>query len=184
MTLASTPRYSGKQHITVFLAHSGHGPWTCAYESCGKQITRLGRRRDEGSIHHVNEDKHDNHPENLEIMHFGCHRKHHMIGHVKTAETRQKLRDALRGHEVSAETRQKIGDANRGNTYCLGRVVSDETRVKLRAVHLGVKRPNNRSAEVWSVTPRDPLMCECGAGPFKGKQGLAVHRGYKHRKNT
>lgn len=133
----------------IFLEHNGSGPWTCAYAPCGELIHVFGKRSREGAIHHKDEDKHNNDPDDLEIMHFGCHRKYHMIGHAKTEETRQRLRDALQGHPVSAETRAKIGDANRGKQSSLGRVTSPETREKLR--NMG-----------------KPVTCECGMTTYPG----------------
>lgn len=120
-------RYSN--HRKIFHEHFGFGPWPC--EMCDDEITQLGRRRDDGQIHHRNEDKLDNRPENLVVLHFKCHRRHHMYGVPMKPEVREKIRAANTGHEVSEETRKKIGDANRGNTYSVGRAVSDETRRKI-----------------------------------------------------
>lgn len=138
----------------IFIEHNGGGPWPCAYEPCGELIYVFGKRSREGAIHHKDENKHNNDPANLEIMHFGCHRRHHMMGHIKSIETRQKLSDSLMGHPVSTETRTKIGDANRGNKYCLGRIPSVETREKLR--NMG-----------------KPLTCECGMVTIPGS--MASH---------
>lgn len=138
----------------IFLAHNGSGPWTCAYTPCGELIYVLGKRSREGAIHHKDEDKHNNDPDNLEIMHFGCHRRHHMVGHIKAPETCQRLSDALQGHPVSAETRAKISAANRGKQSSLGRVPSQVTREKLRNMGKAV-------------------VCECGMTTYPGS--MASH---------
>lgn len=139
-------RYDSNKHYRVFCETYGPSPWTC--DHCGEPVYELGKGTGKtgGAIHHYNEDKRDNRPENIGIMHFGCHRTHHLIGHVKTPETCEKLSKSLIGHEVSNETRRKIGDANRGNTYCVGRVMSEETRRKISE-----SVPNQRKAH-----------CECG----------------------
>lgn len=113
-------RYSN--HRKIFLDHNGPGPWDC--ELCDDKIVQLGKRRDDGQIHHRNEDKLDNRPENLVVLHFKCHRRHHMEGVPMKPEVRAKISAANMGHEVDEETRKKIGDANRGRQSSLGREVS------------------------------------------------------------
>jgi hypothetical protein len=138
-------RYSN--HVKTFLGYYGQGPWDCAY--CGKLITQCGRGRGLGVVHHIDENKLNNDPLNLAIMHFECHRRHHMIGVPMKDNVREKIRNASIGHSVSSETRAKIGDANRGNTYCVGRVASRETRKKL--ANMGTK-----------------ITCTCGLSTYRG----------------
>ena len=57
----------------------GSGPWPCYF--CGKSIRRNelyteGRKQDP-HVHHVDEDKANNEPENLALAHVGCHSTHH-----------------------------------------------------------------------------------------------------------
>lgn len=104
----------------IFLEHNGSGPWKCAYEPCSELVYVFGKRSREGAIHHKDEDKHNNDPENLEIMHFGCHRRHHMIARNVSTETRanmsraQQGRNAPSGWHHSDETKQKISNKLRG----------------------------------------------------------------------
>lgn len=116
-------------HRRVFLEHYGPPPWVCDY--CGELIAQLGKRSRDGAIHHRDEDKLNNDPRNLAIMHFGCHRRHHMMGTTQSVETRRKIAQSNLGHSVSSHTRAQVAKANRGNTYCVGRQASPETRRKL-----------------------------------------------------
>lgn len=136
----------------VFLQHNGTGPWECAH--CGKLVMKLGRYWGNGYIHHIDEDKWNNDPSNLTIMHSECHAAHHNTGKKHSVETRRQMSESARGHEVSVETRRKIGDANRGNKYCVGRQYSPETREKLR--NMG-----------------QPVTCECGMTTYPGS--MASH---------
>lgn len=53
----------------------------------------------------------------------------HFLGKKHTEESRKKISETKRGHICSQDTRNKIGDANRG------RIVTDETKHKMREVH-------------------------------------------------
>ena len=66
------------------------------------------------------------------------------VGHEVTQETRDKIAQALAGRKngpPSPETRAKISQAKKGKPHpeLVGRPVSDETRKKMRAAHLGNK---------------------------------------------
>lgn len=151
-------RYLGLEHHRSFIAANGEGPWDCA--SCGEEILKIGKRSRDGAIHHKNENKHDNDPANLEMHHFGCHRRLHTIGDINPAarpEVAAKISASLIGHEVTAETRAKIGAANKGNKYCLGRVVSDETKQRMSD----------------SVKTQRIAVCECGKSSRPGS--MAAH---------
>lgn len=54
-----------------------------------------------------------------------------------------KIAGSTIGHETSEETRKKISIANKGNKYCLGRILSEESRRKMREAKLGKKRPES-----------------------------------------
>lgn len=54
-----------------------------------------------------------------------------MLGKHHTLETRERMSAAQMGHITTAETRRNIGKAKKGNTYCLGRIVSEEARLKM-----------------------------------------------------
>lgn len=143
----------------VFLEHYGLGPWSCAY--CSELVYEIGRRANQGHVHHRNEDKQDNRPENLVMMHCRCHRQHHMIGTRASTKHREAISRGLRGHEVSVKTRQKIGDANRGHQR--GHPHSDKARAKMRQARL-----------------RDRKRCDlCD---FESNSGfVAVHRRKVHQ---
>lgn len=55
--------------------------------------------------------------------------------HKCSEETRLRIKAAKQN--ITAETRAKIGAYHIGNTYCLGRVMSDATREKLRIANIG-----------------------------------------------
>src|SRR5688572_15028073 len=76
----SPPNYKPKSRNVprarrVFIAANGTGPWPCSY--CGKDIIELGRHSGQGHIHHKDEDPTNDVPENLEVLHAKCHRRHH-----------------------------------------------------------------------------------------------------------
>lgn len=102
----------------IFVEHNGTGPWRCSYLECDKLVYEFGKRSTQGAIHHKDEDKHNNDPDNLEIMHFGCHRRHHMIARDVTATTRvnmskaQKQRVAPRNWKHSDDVKKRIGESN------------------------------------------------------------------------
>ena len=93
-------------------------------------------------IHHVDEDPWNNDITNLQLMHQGCHKTHHltgkpsrMTGKKHSAETRAKMRMSSarayaegRGAGQSAERNAKISAKRRGQT---GQVHSPETRAKI-----------------------------------------------------
>lgn len=141
------PRYSGLKHHRAFFAANGEGPWNCA--SCGEIILKIGRHSREGAVHHINEDKHDNRAENLEIHHFGCHRSLHVTGDKNPAarpEIAAKISAALQRHEVTQATKDAVSRANTGNIYCVGREMSVETRKRISE----------------SVQHQRVATCECG----------------------
>lgn len=59
----------------AFLETHGSGPWPC--EWCESPVTKLGPQRDDGVVHHRNEDPIDNKAENLGCGHRRCHSSYH-----------------------------------------------------------------------------------------------------------
>lgn len=49
-------------------------------------------------VHHKDEDKSNNHPDNLECMSRSEHSKMHKVGHVLSKESRMKLSKSRTGH--------------------------------------------------------------------------------------
>lgn len=68
-----------------------------------------------GVVHHIDGDHSNNDIDNLTVMHYGCHSKHHRIGTCfnHSDETRRKIGDARRGYHHSDETKIKIGQSRR-----------------------------------------------------------------------
>jgi hypothetical protein len=63
----------------VFQDHNGPGPYPCCF--CGEPVDRIEdapRSKDSLCIHHRDENRSNNAPENLAPAHNGCHVKHHM----------------------------------------------------------------------------------------------------------
>ena len=164
------PRYRGLEHHRSFIAANGEGPWNCS--SCGEEILKIGKRSRDGAIHHKNENKHDNRAENLEMHHFGCHRRLHTLGTQNPSarpEVAAKISASLIGHEVTDETRAKIGAANKGNKYCLGRIVSDETKQLMKE----------------SIKKQRIATCECGKSSRPGSMaGHFKATGHKEAVNA
>ena len=109
-----------KEAWRVFLALAGPPPWVCA--RCGEPITKIGLHADEGHVHHVDQDIANNVPENLEIIHPGCHVRHHKQGRPFSVEHREALSQSLKGRtggmsgkRHSEATRRKISESMRGN---------------------------------------------------------------------
>lgn len=56
-------------------------------------------------------------------------------------ETRHRMSIARRAHKMTEAHKRNIGSALIGNTNCLGRVVSEETRLKISIAHTGMPSP-------------------------------------------
>jgi 5-methylcytosine-specific restriction endonuclease McrA len=71
-------------------------PHKCAY--CGKPIEADSDISGATTlvIHHLDGDRKNNDPKNLVAMHRGCHTRKHHIGKVRTEESKQRQRDAIR----------------------------------------------------------------------------------------
>ena len=102
-----------KAHRIFFEAYP-HGPWPCHF--CGRPVNRTGRFKDDGNLHHIDENHDHNTLENLAMSHAGCHRSYHSSRQVWTPERRRAHSERFMGHEVPEETRSKISVANRGGT--------------------------------------------------------------------
>jgi len=61
-------------------------------------------------------------------------------GKLVSEETKAKISESEKGKIVSEETRRKIGDSKKGNSYRLGMVHSDETKLKISASLCGTKQ--------------------------------------------
>ena len=120
------PRRNPGRAKRVFLEANGDAPWACGY--CGGPVYEMGHGGLNGLIHHVDEDPTNDVPKNLVMMHDLCHMRHHKGGKVGnrkgavvTAETRERISNALKGkpaaHGYTAEVRAKIGAAARGRPF-------------------------------------------------------------------
>ena len=102
-------------------------------------------------VHHVNGDKHDNRPENLEIMERDEHTTHHMQGRVLSYKTRSRQRAyALTPEGTEAKSRAgRAGGGSNRNSVTVAEVVSlREHGLTLkqigRKLGIGVKVVRNR----------------------------------------
>lgn len=158
----------------VALATYGPLPVVCR---CGKPVHTLGehvdvQHRDIGVVHHKNENHQDNRPENLEIMHFGCHQRHHKTGKRHAPEVIEQIRQknrgrkqspeeiarrsvSLRGRKTSAETRAKISAANRGRECSseMKQALSEHYRGKL----VGAATMQSKCLTCGKVGARGPM---------------------------
>ena len=98
----------------IFCAHNGPPPWTCNY--CGEFIHTFGRRRDEGHVHHLDNDHANDVPSNLVVVHVKCHSMIHRTGttfHMPDA-AKIKISRARSGVQKSPDHRRKIAASLRG----------------------------------------------------------------------
>jgi hypothetical protein len=88
-------------------------------------------------VHHINGNRYDNCPENLELVTPKEHKSIHP--NVFTPETRAKISASLMGHTrnrgkvASKETREKISASLIGNKHCLGNTETQEHKDKISA---------------------------------------------------
>jgi hypothetical protein len=84
-------------YVCVFFAHNGPGPFVCRI--CGEEVfagwdSKLPPMHPKGlCIHHIDGDRSNNVPENLEAMHIGCHSR--KIYRVMSDAARNKISQGL-----------------------------------------------------------------------------------------
>lgn len=79
-----------------------------------------------------------------------------------------------KNHKCSDETKAKIGASKLGNRYCVGRILSEETRRKIGAVHKGKKLSEEQKSKVG-------LASSLRSAETRRKVGEAVSRARKAR---
>jgi len=79
-------------------------------------------------VHHINEIKNDNRPENLEVM---CKLKH--------ISFHNKGKQYHLGYTHDKESRRRISEAKKGNQYRKGMKASDETKRRMSIERKGLK---------------------------------------------
>lgn len=81
---------NNRRYREVFFAHNGPGPYTCFY--CEEDVTFK-----EVAVHHKDENKRNNDPENLEAAHDDCHMAHHnRLRGKQSARTRARKSTAMK----------------------------------------------------------------------------------------
>lgn len=128
----SLDKYSSYRR--VFVEHNGPPPWACDW--CGEQVDDISRGGPlDGNVHHKDEDRSNNDPENLGIMHAACHTKHHG---PPTEEQKQRIKAKLlgrpsptRGMRFSPEVNDKKSRPGVLNPY-YGQQHPEEIRQKMR----------------------------------------------------
>lgn len=73
-----------------------------------------------------------------------------ITGHKHSPETRARISKSHTGKNQSFETCQKISAAQAGNKYCVGRIMSEETRRKISEAH---RRRKEREATLKGHKP-------------------------------
>jgi hypothetical protein len=99
-----------------FLAARGPGPWPCCF--CGEPVSKIGRLRGEGHVHHIDEDVWNNNLSNLDIAHGECHKKHHLWIHgprvpMSKEEARRSREEKSRIRWADPEQRRRAADLTR-----------------------------------------------------------------------
>ena len=98
-----------------------HGPFPHPCFVCG-ELAEPGPRYHPRSavVHHIDEDRSNDDPANLDVAHWVCHQRFHMAGNSYASATR--------GRPLSAEHRASIGAALVGNQHAKGTVWTPEMR--------------------------------------------------------
>jgi dCMP deaminase len=160
----NSKKYNGYRRI--FYDYYGIGPHDCYF--CSKQLAVVE------VIHHIDGDHENNDPLNLAPSHSRCHTHHHHPPGVSRGKRKQYNASRVRCAQCSLETTKGAMGSHQKSTGHVGvksvhdtscHQVSEATRKKMSESHRG-KIPN---------VDRTPLMCECGKGPFLGKNGLNRH---------
>lgn len=88
-------------HREVFFAYNGPGPFTCF--DCGKDVVM-----EEVHVHHRDNDKTNNEPNNLAAAHPDCHSRFTNLGRKERPEVVKRRVDAIRGRPLSEEHKAKL----------------------------------------------------------------------------
>jgi hypothetical protein len=114
----------------LFIAAYGEFPHPCAF--CGKPIEMAsGRSGQSAVIHHIDEDRSNNAPENLTSMHRGCHNKHHRSWEL--------------AHTPEARAKRSATAMGAGNHF-YGKTHTPEARAKISAKSRAYWTPERRAA--------------------------------------
>lgn len=106
-------------------------------------------------VHHIDGDRHNNSPNNLQLMKKGEHTSLHMTGWNPSEEWREKLRQANLGKRHTEETKQKISEAK------LGTKLSEECKQKMSIARIGkthTKQTKKKMSESCRECPRNSLL--------------------------
>lgn len=163
--------YENADYRHVFYAFNGPGPWKCHF--CLNDILPHWdtdgpdrRTKDALIVHHNDHNKKNNAPENLKAAHQGCHARHHQrglhLGAKRSDETRRKLSVALTG-----KTYRKRTEIERAN-------ISQRTKDYMAS--LSNIEKEDLYKRIQQNTDRTPILCACGAGPFKGSGAVKIHQ--------
>ncbi len=101
-----------RPNARTYMKLVGVGPWLCFF--CTQQVTKIGQKRWDGNVHHLDEDPWNNDPSNLEVVHVLCHRRHHGVPDSARDLISEKMRgrpSPTRGMKFSADVNAKKGRA-------------------------------------------------------------------------
>jgi hypothetical protein len=113
----------------------GSGPWECFL--CYDEVLELGKHRDQGHVHHLDENEENDDPSNLAVVHADCHNILHQAGRPARATQKggthtwgDKISEGLRGHAGARASKTPEGRAKfsqiakeRGNGQRLNSIV-------------------------------------------------------------
>lgn len=103
--------FKQKPYVYIFFAHNGPGPFTCrvceepVYAPWEDTHSTFESRAKQLHVHHVDDDRNNNEPKNLEAIHAGCHQRSHKIGSKLSQQWRDAISKGLK--KAVAEGRRK-----------------------------------------------------------------------------
>lgn len=130
------PNWKGKWSRTNGYTYVTIAPGVTIQEHRLVAEKKIGRKLSKNEVvHHINENKQDNRPENLRVMQKEEHLRHHYKPRLFVSmEERERIRNSLLGYKHTDETKEKMRKSQ------IGRRHSPETLEKMSKSAIGRKK--------------------------------------------